>query len=293
MRIPIAAAAALAATPVFAGHALAYQSGTVGYDVSYPQCGTAAPASRFIASRTTASTTTARTTGTWWSVQRHPSTVSAPKRTWYTVTPIFKNFGIIGVDQGAPFANSPGNPCLAREYSQAPNPGLYLNTGFDPSYVTNHMNASCQTQSAAVNGTQGQRDAWTVGCSEVVGDYAYTSSQGIASAAGWWLDVETANSWCGLHGVNCDQSFNQFALQGMIDELSHIGAVPIGIYSNNFAWSSIMGALAVTGATADWYASGTSSVQQAKAYCSASYRFSGSPVTLVQFFGTIDQDYAC
>ena len=93
--------------------------------------------------------------------------------------------------------------------------------------------------------------------------------------------------------MSCDQSLNQFTVQGIIDEFGHIGAVPIGVYSNQAMWSMIMGGLPVSGVTADWYASGTGSAAQAKAYCNSADSFTGSPVSIVQFFGTIDQDYAC
>jgi hypothetical protein len=208
------------------------------------------------------------------------------------------SFGIIGVDSGNPFISAahPGNPCLADEYSHAPNPGLYINTGYDPIYTdTNHTTASCAAQSATVSGSASQKAAWAVGCSEAQGDYTYVTSQGITSAVGWWLDVEVANSWCGQSGTNCtDRTLNQYTLQGIIDTLTHIGAVPIGIYSNNYMWSSIVGTNSVHGAVSDWYATGTSSAHSAAAYCTSSYSFSGAPVSLVQYVaGSLDRDYAC
>jgi len=207
------------------------------------------------------------------------------------------SFGIIGVDSGNPFISAahPGNPCLAAEYNHTPNPGLYINTGYDPIYTdSNHTTASCAADSKTVPGNPSQQAAWAVGCSEAQGDYGYATSQGVASPVGWWLDVELANSWCGQHGVSCDLTLNQYTIQGIIDTLTHIGAVPIGIYSNNYMWSAIVGTNAVHGVTSDWYASGKSTAASAAAYCTGSYSFSGVPVSLVQFVaGSLDRDYAC
>ncbi len=314
LRVP-AAALALAGAALVLGNvgAFAYARGSVGYDIGYLQCGTrypngsrvaAAPirrsqfTSRLVSTRTPASSQQASAaSGTWWSVpvQNAPSSGSPSLRSWYRAT---YSFGIIGVDSGYPFMSTvhPGNPCLADEYNHTPQPGLYVNTGYDPSYTdTTHTTASCSQQSTTVSGTAAQKAAWAVGCSEANGDYGYASGLGITSPAGWWLDVETSNSWCGQPGTACtDLTLNQYALQGIIDTFTHIGAVPIGIYSNLTQWSAIVGNLAVTGATSDWVASGTYTAQQAATYCASSYSFSGAPVSLVQFLGgSVDRDYAC
>ena len=207
-------------------------------------------------------------------------------------------FGIVGVDSGWPFISSlhPGNPCLASEYAHSPSAGLYVNTGFDPSYTdSNHTTVDCATRSANVAGTPGQRAAWAAGCSEAQKDLAYVASVGIAAPSGWWLDVETANSWCGQSGTNCtDLSLNQQTIQGLIDTLAANSTAPIGIYSTGYQWSSIVGTFAVSGAAADWYASGLRSGKHATAYCGSGSSFSGAPVTIVQYgTSSTDRDYAC
>lgn len=224
----------------------------------------------------------------------------SPVQPWYRQ---FSTWAIVGVDSGYPFMSTahPGNPCLASEYRATSSPGLYVNTGYDPLYTdTTHTTTSCKTQSASIAGSAAQQAAWAVGCSEAQDDYGYVTSKGINSAQAWWLDVETANSWCSPSGPNCtDLSLNQFAIQGIIDTFNHIGAVPVGIYSNNFLWRAILGnpPLPVTGVTMDWYASGTSTAQQAKAFCNSSYSFSGNAtlVRIVQFVpnSSTDSDYAC
>jgi hypothetical protein len=207
-------------------------------------------------------------------------------------------FGIVGVDSGWPFISSlhPGNPCLASEYAASPMPGLYVNTGFDPSYTdSNHTTADCATKSGSVSGTPSQQAAWAAGCSEAEKDLAYVAGAGIGTPVGWWLDVETANSWCGQPGTNCtDLSLNQHAIQGLIDTLAANSSAPIGIYSNPSLWGSIVGTLSVSGASADWYASGLRNGKHAATYCGGSSSFSGAPVTLVQYVtSSVDRDYAC
>jgi hypothetical protein len=289
LRFPLAAVVAVGAALVVGNvSAFAYTSGSLGYDISYPQCGTVYPRNMAQASPP-ASNTSLRA---WWSTLRNPpATRSTPVRSWYPGS----SFGIVGVNSGYPFMSPahPGNPCLADEYGHAPLAGLYINTGFDPSYTdSSHTTAHCASLSGAVAGSTPQRQAWAVGCSEAEKDIAYVQSRAITNPTAWWLDVENGNSWCGLHGVNCDQTLNQFTIQGIIDTLRSNVASPVGIYSNASFWSEIVGNLPVTGATWDWVASGTSTAQQAKTYCGKS--FSGATVSLVQFVsGSIDRDVAC
>jgi hypothetical protein len=208
------------------------------------------------------------------------------------------NFGIIGVDSGWPFISSvhPGNPCLASEYGQSSAPGLYVNTGFDPTYTdSNHTTSDCTTKSANVSGSTNQKAAWAAGCSEAEKDLSYVKSVGVSSPVGWWLDVETSNSWCGQSGTSCtDLSLNQFTIQGLIDTLRLNSSSPVGIYSNSQQWATIVGTLPVQGAVTDWYASGLSSGKHAAGYCGSNHSFSGAPVSLVQYVASsVDRDYAC
>ena len=294
LRVP-AAALALAGTALVLGNvgALAYPSGSVGYDIGYLQCGSRYPNTL----RQATALQPPSSAGPWWSTATRNvrSGGLASLRTWYR--PGYA-FAIVGVDSGYPFMSPahPGNSCLADEFNHLPQPGLYVNTGYDPSYTdSTHTTSSCATQSTSVTGTAEQQAAWAVGCSEAQRDYEYAGVQGITSAATWWLDVETANSWCGQSGTSCtDLTLNQHAIQGLIDTFTHIGAVPVGIYSNRTQWSAIVGNLPIAGVTSNWVASGRYTAQEAATYCSSSASFSGAPVSLVQFLGgPVDRDYAC
>src|SRR5438046_6411186 len=167
--------------------ALAYQQGTIGYDISYPQCG-----SSFLTTSGLSRTApppappAPRTCGSRSAVS--PTLVQAPSAPAARSKPLplgvsgrsSRTFGIIGVDHGRPFDSNPGNPCLADEYAHTPNPALYVNTGYDPGYLDpNHTVPDCTTKSGSLGGSADQKKAWAVGCSEAEKDLDYVTSQGI------------------------------------------------------------------------------------------------------------------
>jgi len=196
-------------------------------------------------------------------------------------------FGIVGVNGGYPFVHY--NPCLADEYAHSPHTALYINTGYDPLYTQVdgvHTVPACLTKSAAVKGSPDQKAAWAVGCSEASRSMAYAASQRVARPGGWWLDVETENSWS-----STDLSLNQYTIQGIVDTL-HQATSAVGIYSTGYQWGKITGGLPVSGVKANWVATGNLSGERARAYCGAG--FSGAPVWLVQYIqGDFDTNYVC
>src|SRR5438445_13620405 len=196
-------------------------------------------------------------------------------------------FGIVGVNGGYPFVHY--NPCLADQYARTPNAGLYINTGYDPLYTQvdgKHTTLECFVQSIFVRGSSAQKAAWGAGCSEATRSMSYATSQGAVKPSGWWLDVETENSWS-----STDLSLNQFTIQGIVDTL-HQATSAVGIYSTGYQWQTIVGSHPVTGVRANWVATGNLAAEGAHAHCGTG--FSGAPVWLVQYIqGGFDANYAC
>jgi len=197
-------------------------------------------------------------------------------------------FGIVGVNGGYPFVHY--NPCLADQYARTPNAGLYINTGYDPLYTHvdgKHTTLECFVQSIFVRGSSAQKAAWGAGCSEATRSMSYATSQGAVKPSGWWLDVETDNSWS-----STDLSLNQFTIQGIVDTMLRRSLAPVGIYSTPYQWRTIVGSLRITGAAADWVATGRTSIDGVRAACGAG--FSGAPVRLVQYLRDgFDANYGC
>jgi len=76
---------------------------------------------------------------------------------------------------------------------------------------------------------------------------AYAVSQGVTTPKGWWLDVETENSWW-----STDLSLNQYTIQGIVDTLRRTSSAAVGIYSTGYQWRTIVGTLPVSRVQADW-----------------------------------------
>lgn len=197
-------------------------------------------------------------------------------------------FGIVGVNGGTPFVHY--NPCLATEYAHTTNAAVYVNTGYDPLYaqVDDHYTTKgCLAKSGLIHGSAEQKTAWAVGCSEASRSIAYATSQGITKPGGWWLDVETENSWS-----TTDLSLNQFTIQGVVDTLHRSSRAAVGIYSTGYQWHKITGGLPVSGVRANWVATGSPSAADAPSHCGTG--FSGAPVWFVQYLqGGFDTNYAC
>jgi hypothetical protein len=197
-------------------------------------------------------------------------------------------FGVVGVNGGSPFVHY--NSCLADEYAHSSHAALYINTGYDPLYTQvdgQHTTPQCLTQSAPIHGSTEQKAAWAVGCSEASRSMAYATSQRVARPKGWWLDVETENSWS-----STDLSLNQYTIQGLVDTIRRQSSAAVGIYSTGYQWRTIMGGLPVTGVRANWVATGSPSADEAHAHCGTG--FSGAPVWFVQYVdGGFDANYVC
>jgi hypothetical protein len=102
----------------------------------------------------------------------------------------------------------------------------------------------------------------------------------------WWLDVESANSW------TSSPSLNVQALQGEADYLSSVGAAQVGFYATAGDWQTITGSTTVFAGYPSWLP-GASSLTDAESRCGGA-GFTGGGVALTQFVsGGFDNDYSC
>lgn len=193
--------------------------------------------------------------------------------------PSIGSFAVLGVNGGAPFS---ANLCVVDQYAAAPRsapPSLYINTGYDGSY-RQYVTPACTAQSRSVSGTDLERQAWAVGCSEAETSIRYADAVGVSSIAMWWLDVETLNKW------SPNMALNRFTLQGAVTRLWQTD-LPVGIYSSEPMWLEVTGVPVAPGhISAEWNAAGS---------CSVSFTpLTSAPVWLGQHvFDDLDHDTAC
>jgi hypothetical protein len=109
-------------------------------------------------------------------------------------------------------------------------------------------------------GADSQACAYEYGAKQATLDIGFASTAG-ASAATWWLDVETANSWLSRGLIDP----NQADLLGMVKTFQGASlVVAVGAYSTNYQWNKILGTLDTTAsssldALAQWIPTGGNS----------------------------------
>ncbi|MEO8510695.1 MAG: hypothetical protein ABI534_05580 [Chloroflexota bacterium] len=102
----------------------------------------------------------------------------------------------------------------------------------------------------------------------------------------WWLDVETVNSWRG------DPARNVAALQGARDYLESMRVAGVGFYSTPRMWAQITGDSDVFSRHPSWVA-GASTGRGAMASCEDE-GFTGGPVRYAQYFKQgFDANHRC
>ncbi len=178
-------------------------------------------------------------------------------------------------------AVSPRSEYLWAQQATAP-PTVYMNLNFPagstawrglagPRGVCNPADLTCQAYNYGYN----------------AGQDAYLAARGAGvSAAMWWLDIETANTWSG------DTTLNATVIQGAIDYLRAQGAT-VGIYSTSYQWRKIAGSFSP--ALPNWVATGAGTAGDAATYCSPDRAFGGGTVWLAQFYPSsgFDANYIC
>jgi hypothetical protein len=237
-------------------------SSTVGYDISYPQCGGQFP-----------------TNAAFGIVGVNKGIVLSP-------TPC------LGTGDGPSELTWAGG-VNAQLYANTANPGPALS-----SHWPNGQPSPRPCNTATSPGSDTADCAYDYGWNVAADSYATAVrayiSLGLASqeatrtpvANVWWLDVETANSW------RTDVTLNVAALQGAVGYLGSVGPAGIGFYSTQYQWNQITGGTTAFASFPSWVA-GARTARQAASNCGGS-GFTGGSVALAQFFATgFDADLPC
>lgn len=260
--VALAVAAAALAVP---GTASAAQT-TVGFDVSYPQCGKTLPALRAFA-----------VVGVNGGLATKPNPCLGTQLAW-----AWKSSGVVSTEPAAQVYLNTANPGEIRNQVST-----WPKTGTTPYGLCDGGNsAACSYQYG-----------WERASNSVTSFFAPA-----AQAAGvktdpsgytWWLDVETMNTW--QSGSSEARARNRATLEGMTDYVVSRGG-KVGVYSTNSQWGQIVGSVPATSPLAgkpSWLA-GATSLSGAKANCAKPALVPGGKVTLTQYVQSgWDRNYSC
>jgi hypothetical protein len=263
--------------------------GTVGYDVSHPQCGTRLPAERAFAvvgvNGGIATTQNECLTEQWeWATGASGAVAGQPPAQLYVNT---ANPGEVrdevttwpddGRNRYGTCDGSNSAAC-SYEYGQqraAAQVGMVL-TGLG------------QSDDGAEDGADDGRD--------LAAEPAVPATfDGVEELAGlrWWLDVETMNTWQ-TDGEDPRRN-NRAALEGMADHFASVGG-RVGVYSSGRQWEQIVGTVPSSSSLyeLDSWLAGALSLAGAVANCSDPPLVNGGRVVLTQYVvADLDHDHAC
>jgi hypothetical protein len=234
---------------------------TIGYDISYPQCGGPYPANPAF------------------------GIVGVNRGIVFSANPC------LGAGSGASQLAWAGPN--AQLYANTGNPGPQLS-----SHWPNGQTAPRECATAAEPDPDTVDCAYDYGWNAAADSYAKAVAAYVSLgwadpgsirtpvANHWWLDVETANSW------RDDQSLNVAALEGAVDYLASAGAVSVGIYSSPRMWSQVVGGSSAFATLPSWVA-GASTLKGATNGCGGP-GLTGGAIQLTQYIRNgFDADHPC
>lgn len=250
-----------AAAPASAKSSRPATTPPAGWDVSYPQCGTALPSpSQF-------------------------AVVGVDGGRVYATNACLST----ELSWGARSAEG-----AAQYYVNTANPGPRVSTKWPSGQQTPRVCAASYPANDSVDcaydyGWNAAADSWARAT-------AAATAAGVRSPVGsaWWLDVETGNSWETLqYGASAAYEANDRAsLAGQRDYLLARGVPAVGVYSTSYQWGQIVGT-ATFDAAPVWYA-GVSSKSTAQSRCTTTPSFTGGRVVLAQYAQSgYDADLRC
>ena len=260
--VVLAVAATVLAVP---GAASATTTTTLGFDVSYPQCGTALPRAHAFG-----------IVGVNGGLSTRANPCLSDQLTW-----AWKSSGVVAAQ---------------------PKAQLYLNTA-NPGEVRTQITtwpASGSTPYGACDGSNSAACSWQYGYERAQGSVSFFTSAALTAHVAsqpsqytWWLDVETSNTW--QSGSTAALARNRATLEGMTKYLTD-RAAKVGLYSTPQQWSQLVGSVPASSNLAgrnSWLA-GATSISGARAACTRPNLTPGGKVTLGQYVqGGLDHDRSC
>ena len=238
---------------------------SVGYDVSFPQCGHALPASSGF--------------GVVGVNNGHPFSVNpclASEITWAGTTLSASPQFYVNTDNPGPSnnANWPKSQAAPRICSGANSVACSYDYGWNAAQASFQAVVSAETQLSAASPTAA------------------------ALGAQWWLDVETGNAWQSLRtgsAPTAAQYANDAAsIQGQVAYFASIGIATVGIYATSQQWHAITGPnTGATFAKNPLWVPGYATLAAAQAACSMA-SFTGGRIAMIQYPSNgLDGDYVC
>ena len=258
----LAVAAAILGVPGTASAAAT----TVGYDVSYPQCGSSLPKDRAFA-----------VVGVNGGLSTRANPCLSTQLAW-----AWKSTGTV---------------------SAQPKAQLYLNTA-NPGEIRNQVSTwptTGTTPYGDCDGSNSEACSYQYGWERAQNSVATfflpaARSAGVETSPAaytWWLDVETTNTW--QSGSAAALARNRATLEGMTTYLTSQGG-RVGLYSTNYQWNQIAGTVpsdSVLAGQPSWLA-GATTLNGARSNCARTALVPGGRVTLSQYVqGGWDRNTAC
>jgi hypothetical protein len=259
----LAVAAAILAAP---GTASAAPATTVGYDVSYPQCGSSLPKDRAFA-----------VVGVNGGLSTKANPCLSTQLAW-----AWKSAGTVAGQPRAQLYVNTANPGEVRDEVTT-----WPKTGTTPYGTCDGSNSAACSYQYGWERAQFSASNFFVPAAKAAG---VDTSVG---AYTWWLDVETTNTW--QSGSAAALARNRATLEGMAAYLDSQGG-RVGVYSSSYQWNQIAGTVPAGSPLAglpSWLA-GASSLNGARANCSRAALVPDGKVTLAQYVqGGWDRNTSC
>jgi hypothetical protein len=295
----VVAGALIAATAPALAASAAHRStagSTTGNDLSYPNCGTTFPASPAFGITgvngglandlnpclgPSASYPSYRQSELYWAVSAATGASSQPKASLYVNTADPGN-----VYNGKLIADWPTSG--STPYGTCTTTTVKTKTG---SYLAGQNSAACAWQYGFSKASQDV--SWLAGAASAINAQSPpVAVPGSAAGYPWWLDVETVNTW---QSGTAGQAMNVADLQGMVAALQQAAAASVGAYSTSSQWTSVTGGTGSAGGSLagipDWIP-GARTLSGAQGDCGLP-SFTAGRVTVTQWSGRPDHDYAC